>query len=209
MIAATVSGRAQSRWNSQASETQPIGWPPACVTRSRAVAGRLDCGVPRRAMDSRGTDRGRRQSPEPIHLARHPQRSVSRHSPYREDHHRNRVDRRPVYRRQDSREPDHHGHPRDDAATWRHARTRRAAALIKLGLMSLATDEASNAAAIDLLYAIERRSAVTPARTWSARYCGTCPTHGGGGGIGAGQGASIGTGPGACPAAPVTGQQRV
>ena len=70
---------------------------------------------------------------EPIHLARYPPRSVSRHSSHREERHRGRVDHRPVHRRQDSREPDHHGHTRDDAATRRHLRTRSAAVLIKFG----------------------------------------------------------------------------
>ena len=70
---------------------------------------------------------------EPIHLARYPPRSVSRHTPYGEERHRGRMDHRPVHRRQDSREPDHHGHTRDDAATWRHPRTRSAVVLIKHG----------------------------------------------------------------------------
>ena len=84
---------------------------------------------------------------EPIHLERYPPRSFSWHSSHGKECHRGRVDHRPVHRRQDSREPDHHGHTRDDAATWCHLRTRSAAALIKLS-SSLAADEASNAAAI-------------------------------------------------------------
>jgi hypothetical protein len=85
--------------------------------------------VPRRAVDTRGTDRRRRQSLEPFHLARHPTRPVPRRPLDREERYRGRVDHRPAHRRQDSREPDHHGHPRAYTATS----IRKIGGLVRLG----------------------------------------------------------------------------